>query len=443
VSLPPSGRQAGGPPSFELQFHPAGSRFKVRYLRLNRALLTVGSVVALLYCFLLAFAAGVAPGVAGALFGSEEYRALAAERARQGERLLALVGRLEQLRGRSEGLLQQVRKVSVAYDLPATAAGGGPGPAAPASPQHPAALPDAAAAPAATAPGAPAPVATAPGALAPVATAPGAPAPVAAASGALAPVAAAPGAPADDGGAPAAPTPGSIYSSTIQQGERLRVRVRGQIRAVEAGVAEVRQFEGAHADLVRDTPAACPLRGDRFVLTVPFGRQRSAFTHDLGLHAGIDLAAPRGTEIVAPADGVVVFAGTYPLGRSPVWWRFGNLVAVAHGDRFLTLYGHCGELRVVAGRRVQRGDTLATVGSSGWSVSPQLHYEVRKRDAGGEMVPVDPLLYILDRNWPNEERPVAGPRAQPQPRSYEPLPPGLDRPVRGGGAAARRRPAPG
>jgi murein DD-endopeptidase MepM/ murein hydrolase activator NlpD len=371
VNLPPRGPQAGGPSSFELQFHPAGSRLRVRYLRLNRALLTLGSVVVLLYLFLLAFAAGVAPGVAAALFGSEEYRALAAERARQGERLLALVGRLEQLRGRSEGLLQQVHSVSVAYGLQ-----GVPESAADAADDGQAAASSAAV------------------------------------SGTAA--------------------PGSIYSSTIQQGERLRLRIRGQIGAVEAGLVEVRAFEGEHAEVVRETPAACPLRGDRFVLTAPFGRQRSGFTHDLSLHAGIDLAAPRGTEIVAPADGVVVFAGTYPLARSPVWWRFGNLVAVAHGDRFLSLYGHCGELKVAAGRRVQRGDTLGTVGSSGWSVSPQLHYEVRKRDASGELVPVDPLLYILDRRWSSDERPAPA-RAQAPLRGYEPLPPGLDRVVRGGG----------
>jgi murein DD-endopeptidase MepM/ murein hydrolase activator NlpD len=117
----------------------------------------------------------------------------------------------------------------------------------------------------------------------------------------------------------------------------------------------------------------------------------------------------------------------------------GNLVAVAHGDRFLTLYGHCGDVAVAAGRRVRRGERLATVGSSGWSFSPQLYYEIRKRVPGGEAVPVDPLVYILDRRWPGEERLLAQGRPDPPIRGYEPLPPWLDRP--GPGARrGRRRP---
>jgi len=367
-----SPRSAPAAASFEVQVHPAGSRGRVRYFRLTRARLTWWSALGLAYLFLLAAAAGMAPGVVAGLFGSEEYRALAAERAQLGERLLALVGRLEQLRTRSEDLGSRVRKVSVAYEI----AGGGAGAAAAAGT---AAGPGAGAAAAGTGPA---------------------------------------------GGA----VPESIYDGTVRQGERLRARIRGEIGEVEAALTAVRAFEGAHPDEARYTPAACPLRGERYVLTNPFGRQRSAFSHDLAFHAGIDLAAPRGTPVLAPADGVVLFAGIYPLARSPAWWRYGNLVAVAHGDRFLTLYGHCGELKVAARQTVRRGEVLAVVGSSGWSLSPHLHFEVRRRGAGGALMPVDPLLYILDRRWPDEERLLARhARAAEVARDAEPLPPGLDR----------------
>jgi len=181
---------------------------------------------------------------------------------------------------------------------------------------------------------------------------------------------------------------------------------------------------------VRATPAACPLRGDRYVLSVPYGRQRGAFAPGLGFHAGIDLAAPRGTLILAPADGVVTFAGQVPLARSPAWWRYGNLVAVAHGDRYLTLYGHCDDLKVASGQAVRRGEPLATVGSSGWSLSPHLHYEIRRRGADSKLAPVNPLIYILDHRWPDEERLLA--RAPDPGATYEPLPPGLDHPPIGG-----------
>jgi murein DD-endopeptidase MepM/ murein hydrolase activator NlpD len=361
------------PARCEIQFHSGSRRGGVYYLRLGRAYLTVLSVAVLLFLFLVAFAAGMAPGVVGAVLGGEEYRALAAERGSQGERLHAMEERLEEMRSRSEALLLAVRKVARAYDLP----GGGErtGERAPAAPpDRPAAVE-----------------------------------------------------------APA----GAIYGVTVAQGERLRQRIEAQIGALETMLAAVRSFEAAHPEVVRETPAACPLRGDRYVLSNPFGRQRSAFTRAFAFHGGIDLAAPTGTPIRAPADGVVVFAGTYPLGRSPVWWRYGSLVAVAHGERYLTLYGHCGEIVTAVGRQVRRGDELATVGTSGWSLSPHLHYEVRKLAANGEMVPVDPLLYILDRRWPGEERLLSQAPAAPRAGDYEPLPPGLGRP--GAGAATRRR----
>ena len=337
--------------SFEVQVHPAGSAGKVRYFRVTRRGLTCWSVVGLAYLLLLAGALGLAPGVIAGWIGSEEYRGLTAERARQGERLLALGGRLEQLRGRSEELLLRVRMVSAAYDLP-------------------------------------------------------------------------PVTESADEASRVAPAE-SIYDSAVRQGERSRARIRSQLGAVETGVAAVRAFEAGHPDEVRATPAACPLRGDRYVLSAPYGRQRGAFAPGLGFHAGIDLAAPRGTPILAPADGVVTFAGRVPLARSPAWWRYGDLVAVAHGDRYLTLYGHCDALKVAAGQPVRRGDPLAAVGSSGWSLSPHLHYEIRRRTPGGNLAPVNPLIYILDHRWPDQERLLA--RAQDPTATYEPLPPGLDR----------------
>jgi murein DD-endopeptidase MepM/ murein hydrolase activator NlpD len=342
-----------GPDSFEIQLHPAGSRGRVRHLRLTRAHLVFGSVLGLLYLLLLAAAAGMAPGVVAGMFGTEEYRALTAERAHQGERLLSLVRRLEQLRARSEAVLAQVRKVGAAYEIPPAAA-------------------------------------------------------------------------AVEGSDTAPPQPDSIYDGAVRQGERARARIGGRLRGVEVELARVREFESAHPELVHQMPAACPLRGDSYVLSNPFGREHSAFTRGLGFHGGIDLAAPRGTPIRAPADGVVVFAGVYPLGRSPVWWRLGQLVVVAHGERYLTVYGHCAELEVGARQAVRRGEVLATVGSSGWSLSPHLHYEVRRRNAGGALVPVNPLIYVLDRRWPDEERLLARAHSQAPARDYEPLPPGLD-----------------
>jgi murein DD-endopeptidase MepM/ murein hydrolase activator NlpD len=217
----------------------------------------------------------------------------------------------------------------------------------------------------------------------------------------------------------------SIYSAAIARGGRLEARLRGQLAALDALLAQAQAYEALHADEVRSTPALCPLRGHRFVLMSPYGGRRNPFSKGFETHFGVDLAAPPGTPIAAPADGVVLFAGTYPLDRSLHWWRYGNLVAVRHGQRFVTLFGHCQEVAVKAGDLVRQGQPLATVGSSGWSVSPHLHYEVRRIERpGGEPHPVDPLVYILDHRWQNEERLLAR-AAAPAARGFEPLPPGL------------------
>ncbi|HEX3532124.1 MAG TPA: M23 family metallopeptidase [Thermoanaerobaculia bacterium] len=220
--------------------------------------------------------------------------------------------------------------------------------------------------------------------------------------------------------------PDSIYAGVIQQGDRLSSRIGEQLRQIDNALNRVQDFEKANQDRVRTTPSICPLRGE-LVLTSSFRSRRSPFTKQLEFHSGLDFAAPLGTPVHATADGVVAFAGKYPMGPNVTWWRYGNLVALRNGDLFVTLFGNCDQLQVRPGQKVKRGDVLGTVGNSGWSISPHLYYEVRKRDAEGEPRPVDPLMYILDRRWPNEERLLFGGRNVPPPNSYEFLPKSLGR----------------
>lgn len=222
---------------------------------------------------------------------------------------------------------------------------------------------------------------------------------------------------------PVAPAPDSIYTGTIHQGNRLQALIGERLSVLDAFLREVRAFEQAHQDQVRTTPSVCPLRDRDFVLTSTFGRRRSPFTKEFELHAGLDLAAPLGKEIHSPADGVVVFAGQYPMRRSLDWWRYGNLVIVRNGERFVTLFGHCKEIKVKTGQKVSQGDVLSTVGNTGWSTSPHLHYEVRRKAEDDQWVPVDPLIYILDHRWQNEERLLLDARERPALAGYEPLPP--------------------
>lgn len=229
------------------------------------------------------------------------------------------------------------------------------------------------------------------------------------------------------GGTAAEPAAPSIYAGAIEQGQRLQTRVWERLGTLDGALDAARAFEAAHPDEVRTTPSACPLRGE-LVLVSSFGRRRSAFTHEMERHTGVDFAAQVGTPVYATADGVVAFAGQVPLGRSSDWWRLGNLVMVEDGDGFVTLFGHDDRVEVRAGQRVKRGERIASVGNSGWSTSPHLHYEIRRRGADGIYRPVDPLIYILDRRWPNEEQLLLKARTDPPARDFEPLPAGVGRP---------------
>jgi murein DD-endopeptidase MepM/ murein hydrolase activator NlpD len=98
-------------------------------------------------------------------------------------------------------------------------------------------------------------------------------------------------------------------------------------------------------------------------------------------HDGIDLAAPEGTLVKTAQEGTVLYAGEQR--------GYGNIVIVEHSDRLITLYAHNRDLRVKTGQRVLRSQVIATVGQSGKTSGPHLHFEVRL-----DGKPVDPLDYL-------------------------------------------------
>jgi lipoprotein NlpD len=115
-----------------------------------------------------------------------------------------------------------------------------------------------------------------------------------------------------------------------------------------------------------------PLRG---VLYARFGRKgRSP-------HDGIDLAAPAGTPVRTAAEGSVLFAGPQQ--------GYGLLVIVEHAHGLVTVYAHNRDLRVRTGQPVREAQVIATVGESGKTSGPHLHFEVRQDGA-----PVDPLEFL-------------------------------------------------
>ena len=153
--------------------------------------------------------------------------------------------------------------------------------------------------------------------------------------------------------------------------------------ASQRGVFELQQVISRLSQqkiLLASVPSITPVDG---WITSGFGQRSSPFTGEPAVHRGIDVAAPMGTPINAPADGVVVFSGT----RS----GFGNFVLIAHGYGVVTGYGHNEQNLVSPGQVIHRGDQIATVGRSGRSTGPHLHYEV---SVNGRTV--DPMKFILN-----------------------------------------------
>ncbi|MGE0473706.1 MAG: M23 family metallopeptidase [Nitrospirales bacterium] len=129
------------------------------------------------------------------------------------------------------------------------------------------------------------------------------------------------------------------------------------------------------------TPSIWPTKGR---ITSKFGPRVSPFTGKKALHAGIDIGAPAGTEVRSPASGKVVVAAYDG--------RMGKFIRVDHGYGIETTYGHLSKIYVKYGDRVQRGDLIGLVGSTGkFSTGPHLHYQVAVNDAV-----VNPIHYILD-----------------------------------------------
>ncbi len=101
-----------------------------------------------------------------------------------------------------------------------------------------------------------------------------------------------------------------------------------------------------------------------------YGRRTDPFTGKKKFHRGIDFAGKSGSEVLAVAAGVVVFSG----------WKggYGNVVEIRHPDGYITQYAHNRENLVKAGDRVEKGETIAILGSTGHSSGPHVHFEVRR-----------------------------------------------------------------
>ncbi len=132
----------------------------------------------------------------------------------------------------------------------------------------------------------------------------------------------------------------------------------------------------------KNTPSILPVDKEKCKFTSGFGERIHPIYRKKMMHKGVDFAAAEGTPVKVTADGVVEKTENWPEG-------YGKYIVVVHSDVYATLYAQLSEMKVKVGDRVNQGDVIGSVGSSGLSTSPHLHYEVRKN---GEAV--DPADYF-------------------------------------------------
>ena len=114
-----------------------------------------------------------------------------------------------------------------------------------------------------------------------------------------------------------------------------------------------------------------------------FGNRKNPFGSGIRFHQGVDIANSRGTNIVAAAKGTVTFAG-YKGG-------YGKAIIINHGHGYTTLYAHNNSISVNVGDKVDKGDIISKMGSTGRSTGSHLHFEIHKNNK-----PIDPMNIIKD-----------------------------------------------
>ena len=162
----------------------------------------------------------------------------------------------------------------------------------------------------------------------------------------------------------------SKYDSLLKSVAHITVRYQSMVDTFTSLDAQIRQ-----------TPLMWPTESR--LINSTFGFRTDPFTKKSAQHNGIDLHGETGDPVYATADGIVVKSDYDPL--------YGNHLLIEHSQAYSTTYMHMSQLFVQSGDRVARGDQIGTIGSTGRSTGPHLHYEIYHF---GEIIDPQPYLVI-------------------------------------------------
>jgi murein DD-endopeptidase MepM/ murein hydrolase activator NlpD len=154
---------------------------------------------------------------------------------------------------------------------------------------------------------------------------------------------------------------------------------------------EVFELAKNKAEMLASIPAIQPVKDiDLKRITSYFGIRLDPFYKVNKFHQGIDFSAPIGTEVYATGNGKVEMV-------EKSYWGYGNTIVIDHGFGYKTKYSHLHQFKVRKGESVKRGQFIATLGNTGKSTAPHLHYEVHKNDK-----PVNPIHFFFNDLTPEE-----------------------------------------
>jgi murein DD-endopeptidase MepM/ murein hydrolase activator NlpD len=161
--------------------------------------------------------------------------------------------------------------------------------------------------------------------------------------------------------------------------------LRSLLQGLENRLSYVRRDVERREALAAATPSIWPAHG---WLTGTFGQRSDPFTGEPGIHQGLDISTEKGSPVYATAEGTI--------GSAAYTGDYGNMIVVDHGFGLATRYGHLSGFAVKVGQRVQRGQVIGYVGSTGRSTGSHLHYEIL---ANGR--PTNPLQLLTKTNAAN------------------------------------------